>query len=56
MAFLNFRTQKKDLKVIVGHTVQCRLGDKAKSISVTSGSEVEFRKDGTNLIMVWPNT
>ena len=50
-----FSVQNVDLRVIVNNSLQCRLGDKSKTVMIEQGtSGPVFKKNGTGLILVWP--
>lgn len=51
-----FRTQNRDMRVIVGSKLQCMLGNKPKTVSVETGAknEAHFRKASDQLILSWP--
>ncbi|KAL1420107.1 hypothetical protein MTO96_024566, partial [Rhipicephalus appendiculatus] len=52
------RSQKRDLRVMVGTQLQCMLGNKARTVSVESTSSVSqptFKKAPNNaLVLLWP--
>ncbi|KAL3218260.1 hypothetical protein MRX96_031635 [Rhipicephalus microplus] len=52
------RSQKRDLRVMVGTQLQCMLGNKARTVSVESTSSISqptFKKAPNNaLVLLWP--
>ncbi|GFW09815.1 unconventional myosin ID [Trichonephila clavipes] len=52
-----FQLQGKDLRVIVNPQLQCMLGNKSRTLAVESSDitvHPAFKKDGQNLVLLWP--
>ncbi|KAF8795174.1 Unconventional myosin ID like protein [Argiope bruennichi] len=52
-----FQLQGKDLRVIVNPQLQCMLGNKSRTLAVESTNitvHPAFKKDGPNLVLLWP--